>query len=130
MSIKFASLEHITQRDNASPLIARNEGSDGIEQQTDSPVREGRSNLRNIVGKMSFAEALVRALDATFILMVTQDERHYIGERRQAFVPQDDPELIDHVTDVILSEGATIRRAVESVFLEASQSSIRPTAGD
>jgi hypothetical protein len=73
------------------------------------------------VEQMTLVEAVVRALDATFILMVTQDERHYIGERRQAFVPQDDPELIDHVTDVILSEGANIRRAVESVFVETSK---------
>ena len=120
MSIKFASLEHITQGNEESLLIAGNEGVSGIDQ-PDNSGRGKSGAFRSAMGKMTLVEALVRALDTTFILMVTQDERHYIGERRQAFVPQDDPELIDHVTDVILSEGAKIRIAVESVFLEAPQ---------
>ena len=120
MSIKFASPEQITQGDKDSPLFARNERLSGVKR-AGTLGREDGSYFRGFVETMTLVETLVRALDTTFILMVTQDERHYIGERRQAFVPTDDPELIDHVTDVILSEGAKIRHAVESVFIEASQ---------
>jgi hypothetical protein len=116
MSIKFASIEHLTQRDRFSPLIeeaTRRNSSHGRPEQNRS--------VSSTVGKITFVEALVRALDATFILMVMQDERHYIGEQRQAFVPRDDPELIDHVTNVVICEGAKIRREVESVFFEAQE---------
>ncbi len=119
MSIKFASVEPIAQNDEESPLIQRNDRVGCLDQAYTPEERDGSHFRRRTVEKMTIVEALVRALDTTFILIVMQDERHYIGERRQEFVPQDDPELIDHVTDVILSEGANIRRAVESVFLEA-----------
>lgn len=82
---------------------------------------------RRTVDKLTLVEVLVRAFDATFILMVMQDERHYIGEQRRTYVPPDDPELIDHVTDVVLNEAAKIRIAVESVFTNGTSVVVHET---